>query len=123
MKKIIFPILAIIIFLCISSCKNNVKNPLRGKWTSLARSNLQLTLTFEDNNTYITDVRADNMHILINGKYHINKETLFIRDTLNTPVPQCDYSIQENIFIPSKAILLFSKRSMIIAKDENFALK
>ncbi len=84
----------LLIFIFCNRCSNGTSkhNPIEGKWKSLADNTMDFRLSFDENNLYSTDVQSKEVHFMVKGKYEIHQDTLFIRDTLNTPLVLCNYT-------------------------------
>jgi len=90
-KQFIISVFVAVVLL--SGCKNKetTSNPLAGKWRSVAENALEFSLTFNKDNSYISLTKGTDTKYTITGKYHISKDSLFIRDTLNKPLVICTY--------------------------------
>lgn len=91
-KYSIILLLSIFVFGCSSNNSTLNNNPLEGKWRSVAVNTMQFTITFDENNLYTTEVKSEAVQFVAKGKYEIHEDTLFIRDTLNSPIVLCNYT-------------------------------
>ena len=107
-KYSIILLLTMIIYGCGSKNSTANNNPLEGKWRSLAVNSMEFTLTFDENNHYTTEVQSKDVQFTVKGKYAIHGDTLFIRDTLNTPIVLCNYTDTGSyVFKKNKDTILF----------------
>lgn len=123
MKKLILFQLIIITLWGTNGCNNNSANALSGTWTSLAKNSMVLTLTFDNNNNFITNVKAGDQHFLANGKYAVHEDTLFIRDTLNTPMVLCNYFDTGSYIFKTKGDSVFLNPIADNCEKRKFALE
>ena len=90
---ILFIIINILFFNSGCENKNEVNNPIPGKWQSLRNDGAnRLTINFKNNNTFRTEVARSSQSQIIDGRYKVSIDTMFICDAIDKPTQICDYN-------------------------------